>query len=452
MSEAEPRTANALPTKEFFVRILTRDISIEDCILDLVDNSIDAAWESVGGETPGIESSARLSKFTITVDVRSDEITITDNCGGMSLVEAERYAFSFGRHASEAVGAFSVGVYGIGMKRAVFKLGRDISVRSTHGSGRSQDAFEVPINVQAWLEDDDPAWAFDIVDAEALPEPGVCVKVGSLNPEVAATFADPAFVPRLQGVLERDYMIAVGHGLNLVVNGARVRRTDTRLLSGSGFQPMREHYEDNGVQVIIIAGMQTPPPDENSPDSSERRRVESGWNVLCNGRAVLASDRTELSGWGAPPTPSWHPQYSGFTGYVFFSSVAAESLPMTTTKRSVDPSRAVYKRALARMALPVRNWIDYTNERKSRLEVAKGLEGAAVQVRLEDIVPRAIPELPTLGGEPEEPVANINYARPRREVRALAVALGARSMTYRDVGIRSFEYAYEALVDEDEEK
>jgi Single-strand binding protein family len=38
-------TASAVPTKEFFVRTLIRDISLDDCVLDLVDNSIDSARE-----------------------------------------------------------------------------------------------------------------------------------------------------------------------------------------------------------------------------------------------------------------------------------------------------------------------------------------------------------------------------------------------------------------------
>ena len=31
------------PTKKFFIEMITRDISIEDAIIDLLDNSIDGA-------------------------------------------------------------------------------------------------------------------------------------------------------------------------------------------------------------------------------------------------------------------------------------------------------------------------------------------------------------------------------------------------------------------------
>ena len=36
----------ASPTKEFFISMLTRDISTDRAILDLIDNSIDAATQS----------------------------------------------------------------------------------------------------------------------------------------------------------------------------------------------------------------------------------------------------------------------------------------------------------------------------------------------------------------------------------------------------------------------
>lgn len=49
----------------------------------------------------------------------------------MTLDDAINHAFSFGRRATEENDDYSIGVYGIGMKRAVFKLGTDIKIRST---------------------------------------------------------------------------------------------------------------------------------------------------------------------------------------------------------------------------------------------------------------------------------------------------------------------------------
>ena len=55
----------AFPTKAFFVRMITRDISLEDCILDLIDNSVDGAWSQEGSRPMGLAEGANLSAYKI---------------------------------------------------------------------------------------------------------------------------------------------------------------------------------------------------------------------------------------------------------------------------------------------------------------------------------------------------------------------------------------------------
>ncbi|WP_202949120.1 hypothetical protein [Halomonas sp. KM-1] len=59
--------ALANPTKSFFVKMLTRDITLEDCILDLIDNSVDGAWKSEGSQPMGLADGADLSEYTIEI-------------------------------------------------------------------------------------------------------------------------------------------------------------------------------------------------------------------------------------------------------------------------------------------------------------------------------------------------------------------------------------------------
>ena len=47
--------ANAYPKKKFFVDMFTRDISLEDCLLDLIDNSIDGLIRSKQLDTRNID-------------------------------------------------------------------------------------------------------------------------------------------------------------------------------------------------------------------------------------------------------------------------------------------------------------------------------------------------------------------------------------------------------------
>ena len=464
-------SADASPTKAFFVRMLTRDISLDDCILDLIDNSIDSAWQHAGVRPTVFTPGELLKQYRIEIEFDETSFRISDNCGGISLDNAADYAFTFGRKddTDESSSAetesdpskdedpdsdpsstdYSVGVYGIGMKRAIFKIGNDIAITTTHSDGSSVDSFAVPIKVQDWLADKTTPWDFDIVPADQLSAPGVVIDVSDLNEESQRRFADPAYEQTLiSDVLRRDYMVPLMQGLTIVVNGKEVGYRPISLLASKDFAPLRETIEDGQVTIEIIAGMHAAPPDDNEPDGSRQDR-DSGWYVVCNGRVVLAADRTSSTGWGLKGFPQWHGQYSGFIGIVLFSAADPSLLPMTTTKRNVDVSSAVYQRTVNRMMKPARSWIDYTNVRKTAIERAKKLEESAKPIEASSVTENSSVVLPKITTKRTR-VANVNYSVPLTKMKSLAEALGDVGMSYRDVGMASFDYTYNDHVDDEE--
>lgn len=445
--------AAANPTKGFFVRMITRDISLEDCILDLIDNSVDGAWRSEGSRPMGLADDADLSKYSIWINTSPEHFSIKDNCGGMTLDDAVNHAFSFGRHAIDELDEYSIGVYGIGMKRAVFKLGTDIRIRSTYQEedGNTQ-SFAVPIIVADWLADDDPPWDFDIVEDGALDEKGVEIIIDALTPVAATSFGSPAFVRNLGRVIARDYSLHLNRGLNIFVDDVPVAGWQIELRQSDEFVPMRIDYKDeldgDEVAVEIIGGMSAPPPEIIDPDDDDDESGDKrfGWYVACNGRIVLVADKTEISGWGTNDWPQWHSQYSGFIGIILFTAPKATSLPLTTTKRSVDISSEIFRRARPRMREVSKQWIAYTNARKQALEEAKQKEAAAAVVSIFAVAPHDSAKLPTLAVPQAERVSHINYSVPTTKMKKLAKELGRINMTNREVGLRSFDYAYKDMV------
>src|SRR6476660_4113549 len=88
--------AEGSPTKDFFVTMLTRDISIQDCILDLLDSSWDGARRTVKAlgydiDTATVSAGADSPQFIVELACNADAFTITDNCGGIPLPIAEKY-------------------------------------------------------------------------------------------------------------------------------------------------------------------------------------------------------------------------------------------------------------------------------------------------------------------------------------------------------------------------
>lgn len=454
MIPSEKSKAAANPTKAFFVRMITRDITLEDCIFDLIDNSIDGAWELAGGKAMSLENQTDLSQHKITINIDDEYFEISDNCGGITLDEAVEYAFTFGRREDAHPENFSIGVYGIGMKRAMFKLGSTIEIFSTFRERGELLSFKVPIDVDEWLRKGDTIWDFDIEESNHLDAPGVRIRVDNLTDAARRSFENPRFIRNLRRVIARDYAVHLHRGLVIEVQGETVAGWAMELRQGDEFKPMRAQFtnklDSEEVYVEVLAGMAVPPPDSSEPeDNGDNGQDRSGWYVVCNGRIVLAADKTNVTGWGTEAWPQWHPQYTGFIGIIFFSSKRAELLPLTTTKRSVDETSAIYRQYRAKMREATKKWISYTNTRKQVREEAAKREEIAKAVPIFDIAVRAEVELPKITPTPKVPEANVHYSVPRPKLRELADALGNINMAYRTVGLRSFEYAYSNLVGEE---
>src|SRR5690242_12110940 len=118
----DPRRINAMPTKDFFISMLVRDIDLVDAIADLFDNCVDGARR--------MKPTGRYDGLTVRIKTSPSEFSITDNCGGIPVDVARSYAFRFGRPEGMPATRHGIGQFGIGMKRALFKLGRKFVVQS----------------------------------------------------------------------------------------------------------------------------------------------------------------------------------------------------------------------------------------------------------------------------------------------------------------------------------
>ena len=177
--------------------------------------------------------------------------------------------------------------------------------------------------VDEWLSDDQPPWDFDIIEHEDLDCDGVEIVVTRLTQAAETSFENPAFLQNLRRTISRDYSIHLGRGLTIEVNGDAIHGMKIELRKSDEYVPMRLVYQDpqdQSVSVEIIGGMAAPPPEDLHPDETDSGERRFGWYIACNGRIVLAADKTTVSGWGTQEWPQWHRQYSGFIGIVLFSA------------------------------------------------------------------------------------------------------------------------------------
>src|ERR1051326_4509435 len=144
------KSVSGAPTKNFFVEMLTRDIELQDAILDLLDNCVDGVIRTRSKVKAKRDS---LQGYWAHIKFNENKFSIEDNCGGIPWKLAKNYAFRMGRPEGSPTEPGSIGIVGIGMKRAIFKMGRECYVHSNH----SQDTFLVSIPPD-WFNND--TWEF----------------------------------------------------------------------------------------------------------------------------------------------------------------------------------------------------------------------------------------------------------------------------------------------------
>ncbi len=388
-------TARASPTKAFFVSMLTRDIELQDAILDLLDNCLDGILRTgVSTDDPN----KPYAGYRATLTMAPDHFIIEDNCGGIPLETAKRYAFAMGRPtgAGDPTPA-TIGMYGIGMKRAIFKLGTDALVES-----RSDQGFNVEITPD-WMSSDQ--WTdlpiFELQD-DQLDGRGTRITVFQLNDEASASLSDPTWVDNFRGVVARHYSLIITKGFEVVVGTpeeidgglAPIAAESFRLLNAAeepgapAIAPYVFIGQIDDVNVEIYAGLYRQLLSPEELDAEEETRGTSddaGWTVACNDRVVIWKDKTRLTGWGEATVPNYHGQFIAITGIVLLRSEDPRNLPLTTTKRGIDAASNVYSTAKDMMREATKALTSFTNRWKKFPEERDTLYRATTYVALPEL-------------------------------------------------------------------
>lgn len=423
----------AQPSKAFFIGMLTRDITATQCILDLVDNSIHNLIRETGidvmdlllGKTP-----SRRVNGKISILLSNSEFQITDTCGGITIDDAKNEVFRLGNPTYEK-NHTGLGVYGIGMKRAFFKLGRFIRVESQ----TSDEQFLVEIDVDKWESKKD--WNLEFKDAGPFAgngKAGTTIAVTKLYEPIRNLFSTAFFQKELIRKLGTTYNLFLNTGLEIVVNDSPVKAQIPEFLRSKDLQPARQVFKANGVDVLVLAGV--------TPREDKQPR---GWYIFCNGRMVVDADKTSLTGWGEA-LPQFHTKYNHFLGIVYFRSSNLLLLPWTTTKDGVERESAVYQLALGRMGVLAKPILEFFNdmyakdvavEGKQQTELIEGAKKISVQTlaRSSNQAWKAQPRKP----KPDEGLT-ITYKRSLKLVNIVRTSLGKPNMSNKAVGEYTFDY------------
>jgi hypothetical protein len=466
--------------KLFFIDMLVKDIELVPAVLDLVDNSVDGARSVVFGADPELTPTGDLPDeafdgYFVRVTATAEQFVIEDNCGGIELKIARDYAFRFGRSKQHHGTPGSVGQFGVGMKRALFKLGREFRVTSRAAA----TSFDLVVDVAKWAADTAPEWTFPLKAAqEGLPEPdafeaGTTVTVSRLHDSVEEDLDDPLVLGQLREQLRLRHQAAIDRGLEVRLNGERLKGLRPRLLSGPSFRPVNKTFalreKDGDVFVRLIAGVAAPDRKDASLNDAQaedfRTPGDAGWWLFCNERLLLVADRTFDTGWGSAGA-NYHPQYRGFRGYVYLTALNTALLPWNTTKTGVDQDSRVWRQVQSEMKTALVSVQAVINRLKREGEEAEDPDGsadggdgdgdapytkalrAAKPTALSDLAEAQSVVVPPVPAQPRRrrTTKKIQYEVPLDQFEEIAEVVGTTNTA--EIGRRTFNYFYAREVED----
>lgn len=414
------RKIDASPTKELFINTLTRDISIMDAILDLVDNAID-----------GYIRQGYTDRKEIKITISGKSFQIWDNCGGIDVDFAENEVFRFGLHRT--TDKHSLSVYGIGLKRAMFKIGSNMVFESDD----LENYFRVKIDLHQWQRTKEWTLEFDEI-GKSTRSAFTQISVTGLHDEVSGEFITNRFKNELTDRISRTYFLFIQKNVDIYLDDQKIDPFELTIGFSEDVVPANKSFKVDGVKIKLTAGAH---PDYHNP----------GWYIFCNKRLIILGDRTSLTGWGNRGVPSYHPKFNRFKGFAFFDSDDPARLPWNTAKNGISISSPIYIEALNEMQTMTQPYTTfmskaYPTEREET--IGKDILGVLQTKSVIDIEEDQTFKAPKIPDVPK--MTAISYRKPIKEVEKLKRCMGRKYMSNRELGERTFNY-YKEMECPDEE-
>lgn len=310
-------TLNAIPSKRLFLSIIA-DYDLNRSICELIDNGLDV-WIRGG----------RASQITIVITLDSDQQTICveDNAGGLPKSEL-RFIVGPGQTGS-APDDETIGIFGVGTKRAVVALAQDIKISTRCGKEKT---YQVDFD-ETWLEDDD--WELALYQVDNISPGTTLVELQRLRVRI-----DDEAIAQLRDHLSATYAKFLSvDSVTITLNGvALVPRFFDNWSYPPEYEPRRYYgklptADGRVVRVEVTAGLSS----ESSPASGEY-----GVYFYCNDRLIARAVKTFEVGFMKGYAGLPHPKVS-LTRVLVSLNGDARSMPWNSSKSDISTKHEVFQ-------------------------------------------------------------------------------------------------------------
>lgn len=307
---------DAVPSKRLFLSIIA-DYDLNKSICELVDNGFDV-WTRAGHAHPIC--------ISVELNIEQSSISVEDNAGGLHKDEL-RFIVGPGQSGS-AMTDQTIGIFGVGTKRAVVALAQDIKIRTRY---EDSETHQVEFD-DTWLNDNDWELPLFVVDNIAPRTTRVDLtrlrlKIDrtseeTLREHLSATYAK--FVVKSDVVLTLNGKLI---GPKVFDNWSYPPRFEPRHYSGTVLSPTKRT-----IKVDVLAGLGA----EASPTLGEY-----GVYFYCNERLVAPAMKSFDVGFTSGQAGNPHPKIS-LTKVIVQLSGDAGDMPWNSSKSDINTKHPTF--------------------------------------------------------------------------------------------------------------
>ncbi len=317
MMKREIDTLSAIPSKQIFMSIIN-DYDLNLAICELIDNALDIWFLKGRGEKLLI---------CLELDKMQQRILIKDNAGGIKF-ENLKYIVSPGLSTTLS-SEETIGVFGVGSKRAVVALSGDIQIKSRYSE---DDTFLVEFDDE-WLGLDD--WTLPIYKISQIENSTTIIELQKLR-----FFIKEETIGDLRKQLSYVYAkFLFNYDVEIIVNNEIIQpKTFERWAYPPDYEPREYNIELNKgeegeIKIDIIAGLTK----ESSPAGGEY-----GVYFYCNNRLIVKEQKDHNVGFIKGVAGLAHPSVSLVRVIVSLTG-PANNMPWNSSKSQINPNHNVFQ-------------------------------------------------------------------------------------------------------------
>ncbi|MDU3300274.1 MAG: ATP-binding protein, partial [Enterobacter ludwigii] len=273
------------------------------------------------------------------IRVDKNSVRILDNCLGIdeeTLTNTALYTAANSNHA------YGIGYYGLGLKRALLKMGSKFSLAVDNGQSIFKCRF-VSDNIGG--NKDRKIYADEYISRGRLKS---LFSVSELKDEIKNDLHNPSWFKNAVNGFSLRYSIYISKGFEIMINNVttgsfeRVKGTVPTLRYDALLLPHKEIINIDGVEVTMESGIHkeyTFPKEVNYSLPINKKLTEQfGIYFVCNDRIIVAASTAKEHGWSA----KWHSEYNGFVCWVRFISKEPNKLPWNTSKTALRVDSSLF--------------------------------------------------------------------------------------------------------------